>query len=345
MTQTRHSHLGKVFISHTAKDKPFVRRLVARIAEAGYDVWLDEHALVVGDPLAATVGEALKKAKVVLVVVSRTSVVSRWLRYELNVATERMIKGECRVIPVVIDDTELPPEVLGVLSADCRRSLRAGWKQIETALAYEAKRSLENQSFYLQVERLLKRFFSVGYLHSLAEYGDESFDVVWLDIKDEHGNDIHVPYDSIDAYGDEIKPLGDRWWEAYSDATDRIPHPYSLVVSNRPIAFPLDSVHPETPRVGFRRAAGSGWLMREHDVLVVDLSAVEEELERRRLVGMARSFLVEHAQRRFGPHASSALDAASGDRVTAKPRGEAKTKRRAASAAVNRAAKAAKGSR
>ena len=69
MKSREHSHLGKVFISHTAVDKRFVRRLKARIESAGYDVWLDEHDLLAGDPVAEQIGEALKRAKVVLVVV------------------------------------------------------------------------------------------------------------------------------------------------------------------------------------------------------------------------------------------------------------------------------------
>jgi hypothetical protein len=39
-----HFHLGKVFISHTAADKPFVRRLAARLKKSQFNVWLDEHA-------------------------------------------------------------------------------------------------------------------------------------------------------------------------------------------------------------------------------------------------------------------------------------------------------------
>jgi hypothetical protein len=194
-----------------------------------------------------------------------------------------------------------------------------GWKQIETALAHEAQRSHANQRFHVQVERLLRRFFSVGYLFSVGEYGGDDFNVVTLDIKDERGDDIDVPYDSIDAYGGRIKALEDKWWHAYSDATDRMWQPYSLIVSKRPVAFPLDIVHPESSRIGFRRAEGSGWLMREHDVLVVDLSGVEEELEQRRLIGLAKTLLIEYARRRFGTQAPSTSAAASESRATGKP--------------------------
>ena len=102
-----HFHLGKVFISHTAADKPFVRRLAARLEKSQFHVWLDEHDLIAGDPLPESIGKALQAARVILVVVSKASVASKWLRYELNIATERMIKGECRVIPIVIENATL----------------------------------------------------------------------------------------------------------------------------------------------------------------------------------------------------------------------------------------------
>ena len=108
-----HFRLGKIFISHTSADKLFVRRLASRLEKDQFSVWLDEHDLIAGDPLPETIGRALEAAKVILVVVSKASISSRWLRYELNIATEKMIKGECRVIPIVIDETPLPPGSTG----------------------------------------------------------------------------------------------------------------------------------------------------------------------------------------------------------------------------------------
>ena len=64
--------LGKVFISHTASDKPFVRKLAAGIRTRGYNVWLDEHELLAGDALPEKISSVLSKSRVVLVVVSRS---------------------------------------------------------------------------------------------------------------------------------------------------------------------------------------------------------------------------------------------------------------------------------
>jgi hypothetical protein len=110
--------LGKVFISHSAVDKAFVRMLAHKIEKAGFRVWLDEKELLVGDSLPKKISEAIKSASVVLVVVSSASIQSRWLSFELNQATQKMVEGKCRVIPVVIEQTELPPEVTGLLYAD-----------------------------------------------------------------------------------------------------------------------------------------------------------------------------------------------------------------------------------
>lgn len=135
------SPLGKVFVSHSSLDKRFVRRLVKRLADEGFETWLDEKELRAGDALGAEIAKALSQARVVLVVVSSASVKSKWLRYELNLATGRMVKGECRLIPVVIGDVEPPPEVAGLLYADFRSKFSLGWRGMVTALQYERGRA------------------------------------------------------------------------------------------------------------------------------------------------------------------------------------------------------------
>lgn len=62
-----YAHLGKVFISHSSLDKPTVRRLARRLNDAGFETWLDEHELIVGDPLAARIADALQIARAALV--------------------------------------------------------------------------------------------------------------------------------------------------------------------------------------------------------------------------------------------------------------------------------------
>jgi hypothetical protein len=46
-----HFRLGKVFISHTAADKPFVCPLAARLEKSHFHIWLEERDLIAGGPL------------------------------------------------------------------------------------------------------------------------------------------------------------------------------------------------------------------------------------------------------------------------------------------------------
>jgi len=86
-----------------------VRQLARRLSQEGSQVWLDEKELVPGDQLAARLSDALDHCRIIIVVVTANSHESNWLKFELNKATERMIKGECRLIPVLRGKVEPLP--------------------------------------------------------------------------------------------------------------------------------------------------------------------------------------------------------------------------------------------
>ena len=137
--------LGKVFLSHAKLDKAIVRRLARRLTNAGVSLWLDDRELIVGDSLPEEVFKAIAKASAVIVVISDNSLKSDWVRNEIRAASIRMIKGECRLIPVVIDDSEPPAVMTGLFYADCRPKSRVGTKQILEALTKEAMAQQELQ--------------------------------------------------------------------------------------------------------------------------------------------------------------------------------------------------------
>jgi len=74
----RKTPLGKIFLSHSSIDKPFVRKLDQHLKRAGYETWLDEKELIGGDPLAKEIGKAIEAARLINVVVSDASTRSRW---------------------------------------------------------------------------------------------------------------------------------------------------------------------------------------------------------------------------------------------------------------------------
>lgn len=100
----------KVFVSHASEDKArFVVDFATRLRTNGVDAWLDEWEMGPGDSLVDRVFEqGLKAAQAVIIVVSKVSSVKPWVRQELNTSVVKRISEGLKIIPLVIDDCEIP---------------------------------------------------------------------------------------------------------------------------------------------------------------------------------------------------------------------------------------------
>jgi TIR domain len=65
-----------IFISHSSRDKAFVRKLVQNLNKVGVDAWLDEWELDVGESLHRSLGLALEKSRFVGIIISPKFVAS-----------------------------------------------------------------------------------------------------------------------------------------------------------------------------------------------------------------------------------------------------------------------------
>ncbi len=111
--------LKSVFLSHSFKDKSFVHRLASDLIHYGAKVWLDEAELKVGDSLIQKIQEGIKDSDYLGVVLSSTSVQSRWVQDELDMAlTMQIHRGEVKVLPILIEHCEIPGFLIGKLYAD-----------------------------------------------------------------------------------------------------------------------------------------------------------------------------------------------------------------------------------
>lgn len=100
----------KVFISHATEDK---QRFVVKFAESlranGVDAWLDKWEMRAGDSLIDKIfEEGIKGSSAFVVVLSSTSVQKPWVREELNAGFVNRLSGKYRIIPIVLDDCEVP---------------------------------------------------------------------------------------------------------------------------------------------------------------------------------------------------------------------------------------------
>lgn len=100
----------KVFISHATEDKGrFVLDFARKLRAKGVDAWLDRWEMLPGDSLVDKIfEEGIKDAKAVIVVLSSNSVTKAWVREELDAAMVKRVNKGSLLIPVVLDDCEIP---------------------------------------------------------------------------------------------------------------------------------------------------------------------------------------------------------------------------------------------
>lgn len=113
--------LHDVFLSHSWADKPLARRLANDLREHDIAVWLDEAEMAIGDSLIEKIGAAIESVEFVLALLSRDSVQSSWVQRELEIAITHQINGrDLTVLPIVVDDCQIPPFLVGRLYSDLR---------------------------------------------------------------------------------------------------------------------------------------------------------------------------------------------------------------------------------
>lgn len=275
-----------------------MRKLVKAIEGAGFSVWLDEKELLVGDALPQKISEGVATAAVVLVVVSATAVQSRWLRFELNHATQRMVEGKSRIIPIVIDEAEIPAEVAGLLYADFTKGWAMALKSILTALEHDARATAVNGAFWSRAEQLLSDVFgSTGAIFGGSEgYKPEDFSAVFLASRTPGTDEITVPYETLTDYQNQGKPVPEVWATEFTEELERYGESFGIVITQRPLGFTASMTYEHNGRV---HVVTNGYNNRVYSqVVYADLSGLDDYEKELDVVKDAKTFLMELAGER-----------------------------------------------
>lgn len=134
----------KVFISHASEDKErFVLDFATKLRSKGIDAWVDNWGMLPGDSLVDKIfEEGIKNAQAVIVVLSKNSVNKKWVREELNASMVNRINKGSKLIPVVIDDCEVP---------ECLKS--TVWEKVDDLNDYETELNRVVMAIYEQSEK------------------------------------------------------------------------------------------------------------------------------------------------------------------------------------------------
>jgi hypothetical protein len=110
---TKGAPLPTVFISYSRDDSPVAHRLSESLRNSGLSVWIDATGIEEGRAYDRQIETALKEAKCVLVLWSKSSVESEWVRNEAAEAYEND-----KLIPVLLEVVQQPLQFRSVQAID-----------------------------------------------------------------------------------------------------------------------------------------------------------------------------------------------------------------------------------
>jgi hypothetical protein len=132
-----------IFISYSHSDKAFVDRLATQLVRRNVNIWLDRWELSVGDSLLDRIQEAVDGASALLVILSKASVSSEWCKKELSAGLLRELEEKRVVVmPVMLEDCEVPIFARGKLFADFRTDFDVGLRAVIEGIAKVTTASL-----------------------------------------------------------------------------------------------------------------------------------------------------------------------------------------------------------
>ncbi len=131
LTSTLGSRSMKAFISYSSGDKRFVNALVRRLRIHRVDVWFDELEIGIGDSIVEKVFDGLEASDALIVILSKNSVASRWVREELNAAMIRRIDdNKIILMPILMEQCEIPSPLKHIKYADFTRDSDGEFEKI-----------------------------------------------------------------------------------------------------------------------------------------------------------------------------------------------------------------------
>lgn len=125
-----------IFISHSHKDEKFADQLALKLVDDRIPVFVDRWEMNVGDSITNKIEKAITNSSFLLVVLSKNSVQSDWCKREITSGLMMELeKKRVVLLPVLIEDCEIPLFLRDKFYADFRNSFKEGYEKVKQAVS------------------------------------------------------------------------------------------------------------------------------------------------------------------------------------------------------------------
>lgn len=141
----------KIFISYSNEDSNFANKLASDLSLMDIDIFFAKLAIKVGDSIVEKINKALEAYDNLVVILSRNSVNSDWVKREINSTLMRQLANrKIKIKPILLEDCIIPPLLSDIKYADFRESYNLGLKELIDSFEPEIQKKLELE-MYLKI--------------------------------------------------------------------------------------------------------------------------------------------------------------------------------------------------
>lgn len=128
------------FLCHSSGDKKFVEKLAQRLSEDNFELFFDKWEIKVGDSIVEKIDSALSKMTDLIIILSKNSVNSRWVKKELSSALmKKMEDNSIQILPVLIEKCTIPVIISDLFYADFTENPETGYLDLIDGLQLKHK--------------------------------------------------------------------------------------------------------------------------------------------------------------------------------------------------------------
>lgn len=161
--------MAKIFLSHSSLDKKFAKKLANDLSELSHEVWLDEWKIKVGDSIPKKISDGLQNSDYVVVILSTSSTISKWVENEWHAKYWQEIEQEqIMVLPVLLEKCKIPVLLAPKKYADFTKNYTLGFVNLVASINPVITNDIKKDSVFASDDSTSSISTLVEKTHSLS---------------------------------------------------------------------------------------------------------------------------------------------------------------------------------